>query len=116
MQYRILKPEEYDLLKSIPEPDAVKVNPNNTFVAAAFDEKKIVGRAVAISLPHIEAIWVDPEYRKGMIGKKLHSMIADTLQEHGAKLLIAYAINKKMESYLQRLGYSQLATAWIKEL
>lgn len=116
MEIKILAPEEYHLLDEIPEPDAVKLDPSTTWVAAAIEDGKIVGRLVALSLPHIEAIWVEEKHRGSTIGVRLESLLTKKLEELGAGLVMAYAVNDKMESYLQRLGYTKLATAWRKDL
>ena len=116
MDIRILEPHEYKLLDCIPAPDGVKLDPENTWVAAAIDDGKLVGRLAAISLPHIEAAWIDQGYRGSMIGVRMETLLEQKLKELGANLVLAFAVDETMESYLQRLGYQKIATAWKKEI
>lgn len=116
MEIRILKPEEYPLLDSVPQPDSVKLDPANTWVAGAFDGEKLVGRLVALSLPHLEAAWIDPQYRDGLTAARLEKAMIEKLKELGAGCVIAFAVNERIESYLARLSYEKLATAWRKEI
>ena len=116
MEIRILKPEEYHLLDDIPAPDAVRLNPENTWVVAAVEDGRVIGRLVALSLPHLEGAWIAPEHRGRTIGAQMESVLTDKMKELGASLVMAYATDETMESYLTRLGYSRLATAWRKDI
>ena len=116
MDIRILEPHEYKLLDCIPAPDGVKLDPENTWVAAAIDGGKLVGRLAAISLPHIEGAWINPECRSGLILRRMEETLVSKMKQLGAGCVAAYAINKNIEQYLERSGYRQFATAWIKEI
>lgn len=116
MEIKILAPEEYGLLDAIPAPDAVKLDPVNTWVAVAMKDGKIIGRLVALSLPHFEAAWVAPEHRGGTAGARMEKALTEKMTELGATLVMAYATDAEMESYLTRLGYTRLATVWRKDI
>ena len=116
MEIRILKSDEYDLLDELPDPDKIKLSPNNTIVAVALDGDKIVGRLAILNLPHLELLWINPEYRNGLILRRLEQTLINKLKNMGAGLALAFAVNKKMESYLSRLDYTEIATVWKKEL
>jgi hypothetical protein len=116
MEIRILREDEYGLLENIPDEERANVSPENTIVAAVLDDGKIKGRLVLINLPHIEAAWISPEIRNGIALAKMESLLIEQLKKLGAKLVLGFAINKKMESYFKRRGYSIVATAWKKEL
>lgn len=116
METRMLKPEEYGLMDSIPEPNAVRLDPANTWVVAGFDGGRLVGRLIAINLPHLECLWIDEEHRKSTLGYTMERMMIERLQSIGAKKVLAFAVDEEMEDYCRRLGYQKFATAWEKEI
>ena len=116
MEIKILTPDEYRLLDMVPEPDRVLLNPENTWVVGAIENGRLVGRLVALSLPHIECAWIDPAHRNGLLLQRMESALTWKLKTLGAGLAIAFAVDPKMESYCRRLGYLQFATAWRKEM
>jgi hypothetical protein len=116
MEIRLLKSGEYSLLNQITGEDHAMPSPDNSLVAVAIEDGKIKGRLVLINIPHLEAIWIDPGERGGTILARMENLLLDKLKELGAARVIGFAVNEKMESYLERRGYSKLATAYIKEL
>ena len=111
---RLLKSDEYDLLKQIPAEHRAEITPDNTIVAASFEGDKLVGALVLINLPNIECAWVHPEQRSGTLLGRMESLLIDKLRELGARKVIAFAVNEQMEDYTKRLGYARFASAWIK--
>lgn len=90
--------------------------PDNSAVAAILDEGKVKGHLVLISLPHIEAAWIEPGYRNGFALYQMEELLIKRLKELGSNLALAFAVDEQMESYIKRLGYQQFATAWKKEI
>lgn len=115
-EIQILTPDQYRLLDAVPEPDRVLLSPTNTWVAGAINDGRLVGRLVAVSLPHIECAWIDPAHRNGRLLHGMESALTGKLKALGAGIAIAFAVDQKMETYCRRLGYSQFATAWRKDL
>ena len=113
---RLLNPEEFGLLDGIPEPDRVKVEPERTICAASFDNGKLVGRLLALSVPHIECAWIDPDCRNGLVLGHMERLITKRLKSLGASLALAVAVDARMEDYVSRLGYTRLGTIWKKEI
>jgi N-acetylglutamate synthase-like GNAT family acetyltransferase len=116
MEVRLLEANEYGLLDQIQGEDHAEPSPDNSIVAVAIEDGKIKGRLVLLNVPHLEAIWIDPEERGRAILARMEAVLLGKLKELGAKQVIGFAVNEKMESYLERRGYSKLATAWIKEI
>jgi hypothetical protein len=116
MEIRWLAADEYGKLDQIPADHAAQLNPDNTLVAVAVEDDRIIGRAVLISLPHLECIWVDSDHRNGTLGARLESFCAEKLAGLGARQMLAVAVNDKIADYLKRLNYSHLGSIWIKEI
>jgi hypothetical protein len=114
MEIRLLKKDEYPMLKDLP--GQLVLDPDSSIVAVVIVDGKIKGRMVVLNLPHIEGAWIDPEIRKGLTLARMETLLTKELKKLGAKVALAYAVNKEMESYIQRLGYKHLASAWIKEI
>jgi hypothetical protein len=116
MEIRILKSDEFALLDSIPYPDAVKIDPDNTIVAAVIKDGKLKGRLVLLNIPHLEAAWLAPEIRNGIALARMETLLIEQLKKLGAKIVLGFAVNDKMESYFKRRGYEKFASAWKKEI
>ena len=116
MEVRVLKPEEFGLMDQIPEPDRIELNPDNMIVVGAFIDNRLIGRLVAIALPHIEGAWISSDYRSGLVLARMDDLLVRHLKLLGAKSVAAFAVNPKMENYCRRLGYLEFATAWKKEV
>jgi hypothetical protein len=114
MQLRWLKADEYETLAKIP--DKADLSPENTLVAVAVQDEKIVGRMVLISLPHIECAWVAPEHRGGILAARLETFCEQRLASLGASKMLAIAVDEKIESYFKRRDYVRLGTVWMKEI
>ncbi len=116
MKVRFLGAGEYGLLDAIDGPHRVQLDPANTLVVGAFDDGRLVGRLVALNLPHIEAVWIAPEHRKGLLLGWMVRLMTCKLRSLGARISLAIGVDKTMEDYLDRLGYSKLGTIWKKEI
>jgi len=114
METRRLREDEFDLLRSTPEPN--DISPENTAVIAAFDGNRLVGRLAVLNVPHIEGVWIDRQYRNGTMLSRLERKAVEILRECGASAVLAVAINNKIEGYLERLGYKRIGSLWSKEV
>jgi hypothetical protein len=112
MEIRLINPDEYKLL----DKDAAGLNPDNSLIAVAVKDGKIMARLAAISLVHMEAAWIDPEIRNGIALARMEALLTEKLKEKGVSVALAFAVDEKMEDYISRLGYERLATAWRKEI
>jgi N-acetylglutamate synthase-like GNAT family acetyltransferase len=114
MKTEFLLPGDYAKANSI---DNAGFTPDNSIVAIVEDEaSNPIGRIAIVLLPHIEGIWIHPDHRNGTIGAKLEQAACAKLSSLGADTVLAFAIDTKLESYLERLGYTKFATAWKKEI
>lgn len=116
IEVRLLKAEEYGLMDEIPVSDRVKVTPDNTMVAGAFEGNRLVGRLILVNVPHLECVWIAPEYRGATILKRMTRLLTHHLGKLSASKAFAFAINEQMEDYCRRLGFRRFATAWMKEI
>lgn len=116
IQIRLLNADEFALLDSVPEPDKAALKPENSIVAVATLEGKLIGRIAAVSLPHIECVWIMPVYRGGVLLGRLEKVLECELKTRGATLAMAFAVNEQMENYCRRLGFQRFASAWRKDI
>jgi hypothetical protein len=116
MEVRLLNAGEFPLLDEIGGSDKATLSPDSSIVAAVLEDGKIKGRLALVNLPHIEAAWIAPEFRNGTALARMESLLTEKLKSLGAGTVLALAVDEKMESYIDRLGYRKLATAWIKEI
>lgn len=116
MQVRLLKPNEYELLKQAP--DKFVPDPRLSLVVAATSGDKLIGRICVLPVCHVEGAWIKRKHRGNTIGFRMHKK----LSEEASRLwnlgkLIAFAVDSEMEDYLNRLGYKKSPmTVWEKEI
>jgi hypothetical protein len=116
MNVRILNPEEYPLLKNFGDWDEAKLNPSTCVVVGAFEGEKLVGRCLLMPLMHVEGIWVDSSLRGSTIAFQMEQALECYVKNLGGEAVMALAQTEEMESYLKRLNFKQVATAWSKEI
>ena len=100
-------------------PDGTLFTPENSIVAVAQENEKIVGMLSIVSIPHLEGIWVDPCCRGGRVGYMLEKTCCEKLCDLGAKGVAAFApfaLPDTIGPYLDRLGYTEFASVWKKEI
>jgi N-acetylglutamate synthase-like GNAT family acetyltransferase len=115
MNLRILSPEEYPVLGGFP--DKVIPDPDKSMAIIAEDDGGLAGRIFVFEVPHLEGIWVRPDKRGSLLMARLVAMAQNRLSKFGAKKVFAYAIDSKMEDYIDRLGFKQSEmTVWEKEI
>ena len=114
---RFLRPDEYNRLNiGVPADQSVSLDPDTSLVAVAEDGGRVVGRLVAIALPHIECAWIDEAHRGATLLARMENALIEELKQRGASRVLAFAVDDKMESYCHRRGYRKFATAWEKEI
>lgn len=114
----ILLPPELNHLARIPEDPLVF--PQEFLILGAYNEQKeLVGRAMFITLPHIEGTWVREDLRKGRIGYHLLKTIEQQIKGMGRSHAWAFIeeTDKEKEGYMERLGYKRMPfSVWAKQL
>ena len=72
MQIRLLAPEEYPLLLPTFEAMGATVpHPNLSLVIGAFDGDTLIGFFVQQLLPHVEPMYIDPQYRDAGLWREM---------------------------------------------
>lgn len=65
----------------------------------------------------IDAIYLDPDYRKGTLGIKLIKEAEKIIKEHGIKYIrFSSTEAKDLSSLLKRFGYTVQETVYLKEI
>src|SRR5512135_1973620 len=109
LMFRLLKPEEWNLLKGLAENDDWIPHPGSSAVIVAQDnDDKIVGFLVAQLAVHVEPLWVAPSGRGGMTMVRLWHEMQGHLREQGIKIFFSHASTEEIGAYLERLGLERL--------
>lgn len=100
-----------ELPKPTPPPDC------SVAVVAHDDEGKLIGTMYLVSPAHLEGAWVDFSKRGGWVLHRLVNKAEELSKKAKLSKLFAYAVDAKMENYLERLGYKKTPmTVWEKGL
>ena len=100
---------------------------DNLFMFTVRDNKKLVGYYVAFIINHMhynqtfcancDIIYLDPKYRKGMIGYKLIKKSEKMLISLGVTILVfSFKADKSLVKLMERLGYKPLDVQYYKEI
>lgn len=115
IEVRRLAQEEYPLLKSFS--DGFCPDPQRSIAIVADNGEHIVGRIFLIAPAHVEAIHIERPWRNGLVMKRLVDFVELEARAEGIAKVLAYAKDKEMENYIERLGYKKIqVTVWSKEL
>lgn len=110
-----LTPENYGQLLTVEE--GWSPDPANSIVVVAREGNRIVGRTMLVRPFHVEGTWVDEDFRYGMTGIRLLKELEKQAKTEGLTKILAYAMEKTIEGYLQRMGYRKsILTVWEKAL
>jgi GNAT superfamily N-acetyltransferase len=118
--------------------DRVKLNPNwdiykkldkdkSLFIYTCRNELKLVGYYISFLYSHhhysdiltsnSDIIFVDTNYRKGMVGYKLIRKAEQRLKELGISMvLVSIKTKGNLHKLIERLGYSPLDSIYYKEI
>lgn len=129
---------EKDWLEIEHEKNVRKLNPNWGLYEAlegqgalaiftARSDKTLIGYFVAITMPSLhnqgitqsmaDVIYLDKQYRKGLIGYKMFRFAEKCLAEDGSDILhVTTTEVNPIDSLMQRLGYSKTETKFEKVL
>lgn len=93
------------------------------FVAFIDTDNKgmIVGHASKFLLGEVQiateiAWWVNPEDRKGSVGKELLEAFEGWAKEQGCKLISMISIDDTLGSYYEKCGYTLTERSYMKEI
>lgn len=116
--------------------DKIKLNPDWSFyeniylsgslgIYTARSGEKLIGYFIVIARPHPhykdhlfavnDIIFIDQEYRKGLVGYKLIKFVENDLKKMGVSVLaINTKVHKPFDSVLERLGFSNTERLYTK--
>lgn len=107
LTYRELQPEEYHKLDGhedltatgVPSPDVSRI------MVAERHDGTIVGYIMAVTVVHMEPIWVHPDYRGTMVPVRLWRKLVDALL---TPVMYCFSDTSTIAGYLTRLGLREL--------
>ena len=110
MIYRELRPEENQRLEGhpalnglgVPSPDVAKI------VIAERENGEIIGFQMAVTVVHLEPIWVHPDYRGSMVPMRLWKTATRLLDALLIKVAFCFSEDSTIANYLSRLGLREL--------
>lgn len=107
LTYRELEPDEFSTLEGhpalnglLPSPDVARI------MVAERADGTIVGFQMAITVVHMEPIWVHPDYRGTMVPIRLWKKLVDALR---LSVFYCFSDNSTIAGYLRRLGLRELS-------
>ena len=100
-----LPAEEYDELLELEE--GFKPDPEKSITVVAKNDGVIIGRMMLLNLAHVEAAWVNEDYRSGSLLQRMTKMIEEEARKLGIATVFVYSETHEMDDYIQRLGYER---------
>lgn len=97
--------EEYDALLSVEE--GYRPDPEKSITVVAKHDGVIVGRMMLLNLAHVEAAWINEQYRSSSILERMTKEIEKQAAEVGIKTVFVYSETHEMDDYISRLGYER---------
>ena len=116
--------------------DKIKLNPDWSFYEALYtsgilgvytvrNDGKLVGYFIVIARPHPhykdhifavnDIIYIDPDYRKGLVGYKLIKFVEDDLKKMGVSVFaVNTKVHKPFDAVLERLGFENTERLYTK--
>ena len=90
---------------------------DSSLVLVAEENGEIVGRMMLLFPAHIEGTWVKEGSRNRRVGWKLMQVMEEKAATLGLGKLLAFAMEKTIEGYLERLRFKrEPMSVWSKEL
>jgi len=116
--------------------DKIKLNPDWSFYESIYEagnlgiytarkDTNLVGYFIVIARPHPhykdhifaanDIIYIDPDYRKGLVGYKLIKFVENDLKNMGVSVLtINTKVHKPFDAVLERLGFENVERLYSK--
>mgnify|MGYP000182766692 CR=1 FL=1 len=116
--------------------DKIKLNPDWSFYELLYAEgllgvytvrkdKHLVGYFIVVAKPHPhykdhtfavnDIIYIDPDYRKGLVGLKLIKFVEEDLKSKGVSVLaVNTKVHKPFDAVLKRLGFENTERLYTK--
>jgi hypothetical protein len=116
MKIRVLRSDEYEILKRFP--DGIVPDPQASLTVIAEDDAgELAGRLMVFIVPHVEGPFIFPKYRNGLLLRRMEEKILESARSWGLKKLFAFAADEQMEDYCNRSGWRKVPfTVWEKEI
>lgn len=92
---------------------------DDSLVALAFKDNKVVARAGIIAWPHIEGLWIDESVQSSLVGPKLLEGIEKALKHFHETRAFAFIDDDRpdIQDYAKRSGFSRIPVhVYVKEL
>jgi hypothetical protein len=115
-EVRVLTGEE---LKAVRVPGAPPWPEDTVVLAACTPEGRIVGQLAMIALPHLEGLWIDPDFRGGHLLKSLVGGMEQLGKVLGRTHLFAFVPedSSEVEDYTERLNFNRFPVkVYMKEI
>jgi|TARA_R110000851_G_scaffold146318_1_gene285989 GNAT superfamily N-acetyltransferase len=116
--------------------DKIKLNPDWSFYEALYTsgnlgvytvrkDEQLVGYFIVVARPHPhykdhlfavnDIIYIDPKYRKGLVGFKLIKFVEQDLKKMGVSVLaVNTKVHKPFDAVLERLGFENTERLYTK--
>lgn len=111
MTTRTLPVEEWPRLKGT---DAERVwptlDPLRTVIVVVEDQGVIVAHHILLFVLHAEALWVHPDYRKGLVGGRLWQAVKRAVQAIGVRGVMTGAMDDEVKALIAKVGGTRLQT------
>jgi hypothetical protein len=117
MEVRIIRPDEWDLLKPIfAEHGARCPEPSNATAAVAIDEQGLAGFFILQRVWHAEPMWIRPDRRGRWLWKKLHAVIDGLFKGSHGNGYYSFSTTPMVDAIAGRLGYRKMPDrVWKRE-
>ena len=115
-EIRVLTGEE---LKAVRVPGAPPWPEDTVVLAACTPEGRIIGQLAMIAVPHLEGLWIDPDFRAGRILGSLVKGMEELAKALGRTHLFAFVPedSSEVEDYTERLQFRRFPVkVYIKEI
>lgn len=109
IQYRWLTGPELSILEPILDSmNAMALNRQTTRAIGAFQGERLIGFFCLQFIPHLEPLYVDPEFRNAEISKTMVSEMVRFLRESDARGVMIVAEYPGIEKLAQSFGMSRI--------
>ena len=108
VKLRVLSEDEYSLIENHPFLTAGIPHPEFSRIVVAEQKGEIVGFHMLVMVPHLEPIWVAPEYRGTTLAVRLWNRTLQLLDDLRLKVSYCFSERPDTDEYLTRLGLRQL--------
>lgn len=116
--------------------DKIKLNPDWSFYETVYtsgnlgiytvrDKEKLIGYFIVIAKPHPhykdhlfavnDILYLDPKYRKGLVGYKMMKFVEEDLKKMGVSVLaVNTKVHKPFDPLMERLGFDLTERVYTK--